>query len=114
MDELAVTDIDPDMRQLRGVRILEEDQITWLNICSRNGRARGYLGPDLKANIHPTSVLNNPVSKAWGIKRGRTMGVPDVRIPQVTERIRYHFARRTYGRSTYWTQIIGSFSEILG
>src|SRR4051794_33440564 len=74
VDELVVPDIDADMRQPPGVGVLEEDQITRLEIAVGDRRACYHLRPEAAADVIPQDVKGDPVGETGAVERVRSRG----------------------------------------
>ena len=87
VDKLVVANVNPDMRQTECVRVLEKDQVARLELLASNRSAvaplRRYRVPDLFAqNVH-----HDPAGEPRTVKRVRSVGCPDVGIPDILHRV---------------------------
>src|SRR5262245_47742549 len=83
MDELSITDVDADVRQTPRVGVLEEDQITWLEIAATDRRTGGDLRPKTGADVLAEGVEDDPVGEPGAVEATRSMRRPDIRVTDV-------------------------------
>src|SRR3954470_18825928 len=87
MNELAIADIDADVRQAPCVGVLEEDQIARLEIATTDRCALVDLGRGARADIDTQRVEDHPVREAGAIEAGGTVRRPDVWVTEILHRV---------------------------
>src|SRR5690606_4853746 len=87
VDELVAADVETDVGQACGVGVLEEDQVTRLQVGAGDGRARRHLGPGARADVLAHDVLDDPVGEAGAVEARRAVRRPHVRVAKVVHRV---------------------------
>src|SRR5215207_6510427 len=82
VDELAVADVDADVREAPSEGVLEEDQVARPQITPRHGSAGDRLAPGAGADIEVEGLERHVIGETGAVKGVRPVRRPDVGIAE--------------------------------
>src|SRR4051794_7674247 len=83
VDELTAADVDADVRESPRVGILEEHEVSRLQVALGNRHALADLTGCARPDIDPKYVQHDPVTEARAIEARRTVRGPHVWISEI-------------------------------